>query len=52
MRRWYLSLCMGGVRSVDRTLPIQSDKHQRRIDTVNFLLMMGTWIPETCREEK
>ena len=30
--------------------PIQSDKYQCRI-YCDFLLMMGTWMPETCREE-
>jgi len=50
-----LSLCMGGVLSeikpADQTPPIQSDKYQCHIDTTIFLLMMGTWMPETCREE-
>jgi len=56
MRRWYLSLCMGGVWSTgwietpihpaDQTPPTQSDKYQRRIDTAIFLLIMGTWMPE------
>ena len=36
----------------DQTPPIQSDKYQCRMDTAIFLLMMGTWMPETCREEK
>jgi len=35
-----------------QTPPIQCDKYQCRIDTVIFLLMMGTWMPETRREEK
>ena len=56
MRHWYLSLCMGGVRSAgwseiqpaDLTPQMQIDKHQCRIDPVIFLLMMGTWMPETC----
>jgi len=54
MRHWYFSLCMGGVWSaaVDQTPPIQSDKHQYRIDTACFLLMMGKWMPETCRDGK
>ena len=59
MRHWYLSLCMGGVWSAgwikiqpaDQTPPIQIDKYQCLIDTAIFLLMMGTWMPETCREE-
>ena len=44
-----------GLKSIQRahqTTPIQSDKYQFRIDTAIFLLMMGTWMPETCREEK
>jgi len=49
MRHWYLSLCMCGVWSADQTPPIQSDKYQCRIDTTIFLLMMGTWMPETCK---
>ena len=37
----------------ERTPPTQSDKYHCRIDTAsNFLLMMGAWMPETCREEK
>ena len=60
MRHWYLSLCMGGVRSAvwisiqpaDHTPPIQSDKYQCRIDRAILLLMMGTRMPGTCREEK
>ena len=30
----------------------QSDKYQCYKDTAIFLLMMGTWMPETCREDK
>jgi len=30
----------------------QSDKYHCRKDTAIFLLMMSTWMPETCREEK
>jgi hypothetical protein len=40
------------IQQVDQTPPIQSDKYQCRIDTAIFLLMIGTWMPETCREEK
>ena len=40
------------LQPADQTPPIQSDKYQCRIDTAIFLLMMGTWMPETCREEK
>ena len=42
----------GGISPADQTPPVQSDKYQCRIDTAIFLLMMGTWMPETCREEK
>ena len=40
------------IQPADQTPPIQSDKYQCRLDTAIFLLMMGTWMPETCREEK
>ena len=36
----------------DQSPPIQSDKYQCRIDTAILLLTIGTWMPETCREEK
>jgi len=57
---WYLSLCMCDVWSAawieiqpaDQTPSIQSDKYQWHKDTAIFLLMMGTWMPETCREER
>ena len=39
---------MGGLWSADQTPPIQSDKYQCRIDAAVFLLMMGTWMSETC----
>jgi hypothetical protein len=60
MRHWYMSLWMGGalsagwvvsIQPADQAPPNQSDKYQCRIDTVIFSLMMGTWVPETCREE-
>jgi len=44
------SICVAS--DADQTPPIQSDKYQLRIDTAIFLLMMGTWMHETCREEK
>jgi len=40
------------IQPADQTPPIRSDKYQCRKDTAIFLLMMGTWMPETCREEK
>jgi hypothetical protein len=40
------------IQPADRSPPIQSDKYQCRKDTTIFLLMMGTWMPETCKEEK
>jgi len=58
MRHCYLSPCMGGVSSAGC---IQSNQQPRRHLYIvtntsdaysNFLLMMGTWMPETCREEK
>ena len=61
MRHWYLSLCMGGVWSAgqiesiqpaDQTPPIHSDQYHSRMDTAIFHLMMGRWMPETCRDEK
>ena len=60
MRHWCFSFCVGGswhagwieIQPADQTPPVQSDKHQCRTDTAIFLLMMGTWMPETCREEK
>jgi len=50
LRHWYLSLCMGGVLSAgwvesNQQLPVS-------LRYSNFLLMMGTWMPETCTEEK
>ena len=39
------------IQPADQTPTVQSDKYQCRIDTVVFLLMMGTWMPKTCREE-
>jgi len=50
---------MGGVwtagwfslQPADQTPPTQSDKYQCRIDTAIFFSMMGTWMPETYREE-
>ena len=39
-------------KSADQTPPIQSDKYQCRKDTANFLLIIGTGMPETCTEEK
>jgi len=52
----YLSFCMGSVWSagwpVDPTPHIQSDKYQCRKHITIFLLMTGTWMPKTCREEK
>ena len=49
---WLASDLLVGVeiQPADQTPPIQSD--QCRIYTAIFLLMMGTWMPETCREEK
>jgi hypothetical protein len=40
------------IQPADQTPPKQSDKYQCRIDTAIFPLIMGTWMPETCREEK
>jgi hypothetical protein len=51
VQQWYLSLCMGGVWSADQMPPIQSDKYQCRTDIAIFPLMMGTWMPKTCKEK-
>jgi len=40
------------IQPADQTPLIQSDKYQSRIDTAIFLLMMDTWMAETCREVK
>ena len=40
------------IQPADQMPPILSDKYQCRKDTAIFLLMMGTWMPETRREEK
>jgi len=50
---WVASGLLVGVKfqPADQTPPTQSDKYQRRTDTV-FHLMMGTWLPEIYREEK
>ena len=40
------------IQPADQTSNVQSDKYQCRIDTEIFLLMMDTWMPETCGEEK
>jgi len=45
MRHWYLSLCMDGVWSAGWIVSVYSWYS-------NFLLMMDTWMPETCREDK
>ena len=50
--------CLDGVRSVGWIHPTsrpdatQSDKIPVSHRYSNSLLMMGTWMPETCREEK
>ena len=49
MWHWYLSLCMGGVWSAG-WIEIQQIPLSHIYS--NFLLMMGTWMPETCREDK
>jgi len=60
MRHWHLSLCMGGVWYagwICNPTSIPDSIHTELQVPVshrysNFLLMMGTWMPETCREEK
>ena len=62
MRHWYLSLCVDGVWSavwIEKITPTSRRyaTHTKRHIPVShrysdFLLMMGTWMPETCREEK
>jgi hypothetical protein len=46
---WCLVCWLDSIQPADQTPPIQSDKYQCRKDTSIFLLMMGTWLPETCR---
>ena len=64
MRRWYLSLSMGGVWSAgwveiavsfqpaERTPPTQSDKHQCRIDTVIFSWWCAYGYPKRVQKRK
>jgi len=60
MRHCYLSLCMNGVWSavcifLNSTGRPDATHTELQIPVShrysNFLLMMGTWMPETCREE-
>ena len=63
MRQWYLSLCMDGVwsagcivTSFNPTSPPDATRTEWQIPLSHsynyFLLMMDTWMPETCREER
>ena len=45
-----LKLLKVSIQPADQTPLIQSDKYKCRKEKAIFLLMMGTWMPETCRE--
>jgi len=58
MRHWYLSLCLFDIWSArwNPTSRPYATHTEWQIPVShrysNFLLMMGTWMPERCREEK